>query len=248
MKRQTLFYALKEISFTLNDQSICGLIGLNGAGKTTLLRLLTGISECTSGIIQFDDYTISEFNHHRPFKIAYLSNDTQVYHRLTTMEYLQFFAKIKKLPRHLFQSRLEEYSYKLKIENELNTVLEFTSTGTRQKVAFLSVIISHPDYLFLDEPFSNIDILVAEEMLNILRNLKELGTSMIISSHNLYEIESVADSILLLNEGNLLINSGLNDLYQQYPEMDLKEIIINFMTQHNMIRSNDVSCDLADLL
>ncbi len=243
-KNMQSFYALKEISFILERGSTCGLIGLNGAGKTTLLRLLSGIFQCTDGEISYDELSITDFKRQNPYQIAYLSNDTQVYQRLTIREYLQFFSRIRQVPKNLFEQKLLYYSQRLKIENELNTLLENTSTGTRQKAAFLSVIMNHPTYLFLDEPFANIDILIAEEMLSILKQLKAEGTAIMISSHNLYEIESISDQILLLEEGNIRLNCQMEDLQNRFPQQSLKEIILHLMNEQKADDQDE--CNLAN--
>lgn len=233
VKNNKEFLALNNISFQLDNAEIYGLIGLNGAGKTTLLRLLSGIYNCTSGFISYEDIDIRAFNMANPYQISYLSSDTQVYQRLTIREYLGFFAKIKELPKMVFEERLKEYSSKLKLTQELNTLLEHTSTGTRQKAAFISAIINHPKYLFLDEPFANIDILMVDEMINTINALRDHGTSVIISSHNLYEIETIADKVIYLENGQIKLNSSIQELHKESEGQRLRNIILCKMKEAN---------------
>ncbi|HOE91726.1 MAG TPA: ABC transporter ATP-binding protein [Candidatus Cloacimonadota bacterium] len=230
-KNNELFYALRDINFELNNGEICGLIGLNGAGKTTLLRLMVGVYSCTNGLINYDEQNIKDFNKSHPFQISFLSSDTQVYQRLTIREYLHFFAKIKQIEKHTFEKRLLEYSQKLNLESELDSILEHTSTGTKQKAAFLSAVINQPQYLILDEPFANVDILMVDEMLNIIKDLQYNGSSVIISSHNLYEIESIADSVLLIDSGLIKLRESLTLLKNENQGNTLKSIILELLKE-----------------
>lgn len=242
-KNNRSVWALFELNCEIPENSITGLIGLNGAGKTTLLRILANIYKYSSGKLSLFGQKPEFFIKNHPHSIGFLSYDTQVYHKLTINEYLTFFAKINNIEKCFINDRIKSYAIRMNFEEELDTLLENVSTGTKQKVAFTSVIMHHPILILLDEPFSNIDILIVEEMLDILRELKNMGSTIILSSHNMYEIESISDNILLLNQGRLLTFESIAMLKELYETESLKFIILNLLEQSKNAESSYLASD-----
>jgi ABC-2 type transport system ATP-binding protein len=122
---------------------------------------------------------------------------------------------------------IDHYAKRMNFRDELDTLLENTSSGTRKKAAFTAVILHEPLILLLDEPFSNIDILIAEEMINILKELKSRGATIVLSSHNMYEIESLADNILLIHNGNAICFQTLEYFTQN--NASLKQTVLQLI-------------------
>ncbi len=241
MKNDLPFHALSDVSFSLNAQTITGLIGLNGAGKTTLLRLLCSVFQASSGMITINSCSQADFHQKFPQQMTLLSSDTQVYQRLSIREFLKFYAKILQINKADFQTILDKYIDLFALSGDYDQLLENCSTGTKQKTAFLSVIMKKPLFLFLDEPFSNVDLLVVEQMIQELRLLKEEGSTIIISGHNLYEIESLCDHILMLMRGSLIINDSYANLKSANPDLLLKDILIQAVNQYGKVFYPEVS-------
>lgn len=242
------FYALSDVSFTLNSETITGLIGLNGAGKTTLLRLLCNVFQLSSGSIEIQSLPQSEFQKKFPQQMTFLSSDTQVYQRLSIREFLQFYANILRISKSEFQQIIDKYIDLFGLSDDYDQLLENCSTGTKQKAAFLSVIMKKPMFLFLDEPFSNVDLLVVDQMIQELKQLRENGSTIIISGHNLYEIESICDHILMLMRGSLIVNDAYTSLKSAHPDLLLKDILIQAVGNYGKKIYPEVTQDQEEIV
>ncbi len=217
---ETEIRALDDLSFELLKGSITALIGLNGAGKTTLLRILSGIYQASAGEVII-----------KPgIKVGYLAYDTGVYSRLTIREYLLFIGQLRGMGKKEIIEKIEYYAEEMSFTDDLDRLLSSLSTGTIQKVAFSSVILHNPDLLLLDEPFSNVDVLVINVMLNHLRGLKEKGTTILVSTHNLYEIETLCDHYLFLHKGRCIKKSSDEE---EVREGSLKEMFLSSIQRTN---------------
>jgi heme exporter protein A len=191
------FPALREVNLTLAPGSCLALIGRNGAGKTTLLRILAGFSKPGKGSILLNGYDPRSLEARR--RIGVLGHGISVYDELSAIENLSLYEKLYSLPRGTADRWLERVSLD-RVKNGL--VREF-SRGMRQRLAVARAFLHDPSILILDEPFTSLDDRAIALLQTILRDARERGASVVMSTHQLREALELASHVALLQRGKL---------------------------------------------
>ena len=209
-KRYGQLAALSDCSFTASAGEILGLLGPNGAGKTTLLRLLLGYLKPTSGhaaIAGLDCYRHSVAVHRQ---LSYLPGDARLFRQLNGRETLAFFAKLRKssLERSL---QLAE-----RLQLDLTRKVRQMSTGMRQKLALAIALTPDAPLVILDEPTANLDPTVRRDVVELIREARAQGKTVLFSSHVLSEVEEVCDRVLVLRAGQLVDSVRVVDVRRQH--------------------------------
>ena len=162
--------AVNNLSFTVNDGEIFGLLGLNGAGKTTTFRMILGLIDDYSGKITLDDkpidYTVTD-------KIGFLTEERSLLTKLTVLEQIKYYGALKSIPGEEIEDKLDHWLEIFGIKEYKNKKIKELSKGNQQKVQFISAIINEPKLLILDEPFSGLDPINVELFKKIILELKE---------------------------------------------------------------------------
>jgi ABC-2 type transport system ATP-binding protein len=205
------FLALDRCSLSVQRGEVFGLLGPNGAGKSTLLRTLMGFLKPTSGqgrILGFDC-------EHQSIDVrrvtAYLPGDARLFRQMRGRDCLAFFQSMRP---DVSQQRYTELAERLELNLDRRVV--FMSTGMRQKLAIVAVMSSQTPLIILDEPTANLDPTVRGEVLQLVREAKRAGQTVIFSSHVLSEIEEVCDEVVLLRKGVLAKRLRLSELQQSH--------------------------------
>lgn len=213
---------LHGINFELNSGRIIALAGGNGAGKSTLIRLLIGEEEYDSGELQWEDGV----------SIKYMPDDINFPPTLTAFEILQLLAYLKKLPK----SSVEEVLKRVGLwEHRKQHVRQF-SKGMRQRLNLAQSLLGDEKLLILDEPTNGLDLLWIAELKQILQEQKELGKTILFSTHLLSFAEELADDVLLLHDGQILMNGSLEEVLSQEKADHLEEL---FMRKIGLIRQQN---------
>jgi len=210
-KRYGSFQALRECSFGAERGEILGLLGPNGAGKTTLLRLLLGFLKPTSGtasIDGFDCYRQSVAAHSR---LTYMPGDARFARKLKGRQLLDFFAQLRQTTTDKSVRRLVE-----RLDLDDTRPIQQMSTGMRQKLALVTSLAPDVPLVVLDEPTSNLDPSARSEVLQLLREAKQAGKTVLFSSHVLSEIEAICDRVIILHEGRLVETLLMTDIRRQH--------------------------------
>lgn len=200
--------AVNDVSFAAQPGCITGLLGANGSGKTTLMRLISGLLTPDSGNI-----SICGVDAHRNPAAAkehlgmLLGGDVSLYNRLTAYENMMYFAKLQDVPLPVSRKRIEEFSAMLGMEDYLHRRVAGLSRGMRQKIAFCRTVIHNPDVLLLDEPSTGLDIYSVRDVETFIQYCKSQGKTILLSTHNAHEIETLCDHILILKEGQLIADA-----------------------------------------
>lgn len=181
-----------------------GLVGNNGAGKTTLFRLILDLIESDSGVIKICDDNVSKTESWK-FNVASFLDETFLFDFLTPLEYFKFLAELHKVETITFEERLSEL---LEFVNDKDLIekkfIRELSKGNKQKVGIISSLISKPQIVILDEPFSNLDPSSQIKLKKIIKNYnKNEKITFLISSHDLIHITEICDRIVLLEEGEI---------------------------------------------
>jgi Cu-processing system ATP-binding protein len=203
--------ALKDVSLTLNRGECLALAGHNGAGKSTLLKILLGLISPTAGAVGVLGSGLQD----RQFaacrsKIGFLPEQILFQKNMTGREALKFYARLKKASF----SQVEELLEKFDLVTAANYRIGTYSKGMRQKLGMAQALLGEPELLILDEPTSGLDPLARQRMYSILGDQKKKGTSILISSHVLTEIDERIDRVVILNSGSVVADGTLAGLSQ----------------------------------
>lgn len=207
------YTALNSVSLSIPKGEIFGLLGPNGAGKTTLIRIINQISLPDSGELLFDG---------RPVKlsdveqIGYLPEERGLYKKMKVGEQAIYLAKLKGMTTAQATRELKEWFVKFGIQGWWDKKVEELSKGMAQKIQFITTVMHKPKLLILDEPFSGFDPVNVNLIRKEILALKESGTTIILSTHNMESVEELCDSIALINKSNLIVAGKVDDIRRQY--------------------------------
>lgn len=204
--------ALDNINLTIDNGSVYGLLGKNGAGKTTLINLLVDLFPVDRGTILINGKRNNTLDKDDKKNIGIVGEDLALIEELSGLEYLNFVGKIYGLPQNVLDKRIEDlFQYFFENEKDLNKNISKYSTGMKKKITFCAAVLHTPNILILDEPFSGLDPLVANQMISFLHQYQKVDRTILISSHDLNYVEKIATHIGVLNERELQFDSSLQD-------------------------------------
>ncbi len=191
---------LDGLNFQVKEGEIFGLLGPNGAGKTTTIKVILGLTELDSGeVIKNSDIHIG------------YSPETPYFHPfLSAYEVMLFYAKIQKIPMEDAIKQTVDFLKTVGLESEMHKKVKKFSKGMLQRLAVAQALLGEPELLILDEPSSGLDALGRVEMKKMILKLKREGRTIILNSHILADVESVADRVMIIHKGRLLKTVNLN--------------------------------------
>ena len=201
-----------DISFQIDKPGVYGLLGTNGAGKTTTNRMILGILKKDSGEITWNGKEVQR----KHVNFGYLPEERGVYPKPKIHDQLMYFARLKGMEKEKAEESLKYWAKKLEVDQYLQMTPEKLSKGNQQKVQFVTAILHNPELLVLDEPFSGLDPVNTELLKNVIIELIQKGTYIIMSSHQMYSIEEFASDILILNKGKTVLQGNLKEIKVQY--------------------------------
>ncbi len=212
-KRFGNFTALNQVSLSVPQGKIFGLLGPNGAGKTTLIRIINQITLPDSGELLFNGQPIkpSDVEH-----IGYLPEERGLYKKMKVGEQAIYLARLKGMSTSQATKELKEWFIKFNIQGWWDKKVEELSKGMAQKIQFITTVMHKPQLLILDEPFSGFDPVNVNLIRKEILALKEAGTTIILSTHNMESVEELCDNIALINKSNLIVTGGVDDIRRQY--------------------------------
>ena len=182
------YKALDNMSFTIEDGKMLGLIGQNGAGKTTTFRLILDFLTKDSGSVLWNGHTLSGKDYNT---IGYLPEERGLYPKVTIENQLLFFASLRGKSKQEIAPKIDEWMEKFQVKGKKTDKVKSLSKGNQQKVQLISTLIHEPKLVILDEPFSGLDPVNAELLKNGIIELKEKGSCVIFSSHNMDNLDEV---------------------------------------------------------
>ena len=205
--------ALDEVSLTIPKGSVYGLLGPNGAGKTTLIRIINRITAPDSGHILFGDRELAPEDIYR---IGYLPEERGLYKKMKVGEQALFFARLKGLSRRDAIHRLKIWFEKFGIESWWDKRVEELSKGMAQKVQFIVTVLHEPELLIFDEPFSGFDPVNANLLKEEILALRDKGSTIIFSTHNMASVEELCDHITLINKSKNILSGNVEAIRHQH--------------------------------
>jgi sodium transport system ATP-binding protein len=203
--------AVDSISFSCQPGRVYSLLGPNGAGKTTTLRMIATIFQPTSGSIKICGHdTVKESETVRK-KIGFLTGSTGLYGRLTPNELITYFADLYEVSKNDLAIRKQKLYDLLDMHDFQNKRIAKLSTGMKQKVSICRTMIHDPEVVIFDEPTSGLDVITAENIIELIRECKIQGKTVIFSSHIMSEVDLLCDDLAIINKGKLLFQGTLDD-------------------------------------
>ncbi len=204
--------AVEDLSLTISSGEIYGLIGPNGAGKTTTIRMTCGLLSPTQGSVRVADVDVLREPEQAQQHIGYLSDFFAVYENLKVWEYLDYFAHAYKMPEEKIPARVTEVISQVGLEVKRDALIRGLSRGMKQRLGIGRAIIHQPKLLVLDEPASGLDPKARFDLRNLLRSLCDQGTTIVVSSHILTELEGFCTSIGIMEKGALVRSGRIADM------------------------------------
>lgn len=214
-KAYTNHLALDNVSLEVPTGTIYGLLGPNGAGKTTLIRIINHITAPDSGEVIFDGHTL---NAKDVAHIGYLPEERGLYKKMKVGDQAIFFARLKGLSKGDATRKLKEWFDRFEISSWWNKKVEELSKGMAQKVQFIVTVLHEPKLLIFDEPFSGFDPINANLLRDEIIRLKNNGSTVIFSTHNMASVEEICDNITLINNGRNILSGNVEQLRREFSQ------------------------------
>ncbi len=206
------FPALQDLNLEIPDQVLHGFVGPNGAGKTTTMRILATLMKPTSGTAAIDGVDVVMRSHEARKLIGYMPDFFGTYDNLKCREYLDFYGRCYGIGYRDRQEVAKQLLDLMNLGDKADVYVDSLSRGMKQRLCLARSLIHDPKLLILDEPASGMDPRARADMKGILRTLREMGKSVMISSHILPELSEMCDSLTILNHGQLVFSGSVEDL------------------------------------
>jgi ABC-2 type transport system ATP-binding protein len=206
------FTALDNLNLTISDGELHGFVGPNGAGKTTTMRILATLLPATSGKAYVDGVEVSRDGKKIRRMVGYMPDFFGVYDGLKTWEYLDFYARCYSINHKERVKMVDRLLEIVRLSDKKNAYIDILSRGMKQRLCLARSLIHDPKLLILDEPASGMDPRARAEMKDILRALRNMGKTILISSHILPELSEMCDSLTIIDHGKLVFSGPVTDL------------------------------------
>ena len=204
---------VNNLAFSVNQSEIFGLIGPNGAGKTTTIRMLMDIIKPDSGSVTILDEKLSEASKN---KLGYMPEERGLYKKLTVIDSIIYLASLKGMDRHSAEEKAEQLLKHTGMLSSKRKKIEELSKGMGQIIQFIVTIIHDPELVVLDEPFASLDPVNTELLKGMVLELRNQGKAVILSTHQMNQVEELCDRILMINNGNSVLYGNLTEVKSKY--------------------------------
>ena len=205
--------AVRDVSFEVDKGEIFGLLGPNGAGKTTTLRVMLDIFKPDSGTVSVFGGPMSE---EKKDLIGYMPEERGLYQDITLERCLVYLATLKGLSAGEARQRLQDYLERFDLLPHKNKKVKELSKGMQQKAQIIAAILHHPQLIIIDEPFTSLDPINTQLVKDLMRELHDQGVTIIMSTHQMHQVEELSDRILLIDEGENVLYGNLDAIRQEY--------------------------------
>ncbi len=212
-KRFGEFTAVENLSFDVKAGRVFGFLGPNGAGKTTTIRMIVGITAPDEGKIElFGEKVSSEIQN----RIGYLPEERGLYKKMKIVDQLRYFAALKGVSTKEADKRIDFWLDRMRLAEWKKKKTSDLSKGMSQKIQFISTVLHNPDLLILDEPFSGLDPVNVEFLIEVVAEIKAQHKTIIFSTHLMETAERLCDDIILINKSKKIISGSLREVKESY--------------------------------
>jgi ABC-2 type transport system ATP-binding protein len=225
-KRFEHAWAVRDLSFTLRRNEILGLLGANGAGKTTTIAMLLDLVTPTAGHIRLFGLDVARARHATLSRVNFSSPYVDLPHRLTVRQNLTVYGRLYGVPK--LAEKVAALCKHLEIEDLLDTRYGHLSSGQKTRVALAKALINDPELLLLDEPTASLDPDVADRVRSWLADYRtRTGAALLISSHNMPEVERLCDRVIVLKQGRTVAEGAPAALLRRYGRATLEDVFLD---------------------
>ena len=201
--------AVDEISFTIPDGQILGMIGQNGAGKTTTFRLILNFLTADSGEVLWNGRPLQKTDYD---VIGYLPEERGLYPKVSIEDQIIYFAQLRGKSKKEIKPQIDKWMEKFQVKGKKTDKIKSLSKGNQQKVQLIATLIHQPKLVILDEPFSGLDPVNAGLLEAGIKELKEQGACVIFSSHNMNNVEEICDKLVMLRNGSMVLDGTVQEI------------------------------------
>ncbi len=214
-KKYGSFYALQGLDLTIKEGTVFGFVGANGAGKSTTFSILSTLLQPSAGDAYIDGISVTQNPEEIRKLIGYMPDFFGVYDQLKTEEYLDFFGSSYGISAEQREKLIPQLLELVNLSHKRNEYVDVLSRGMKQRLCLARTLIHDPKVLILDEPASGLDPRARVEMRDILKQLKEMGKTILISSHILPELAEMCDEIGVIDQGKLIAHGSVSEIQAQ---------------------------------
>ncbi len=224
--------AVKQISFTINENEILGLLGPNGCGKTTTIAMMLGLLEPTKGKVIIHGQDIEKNRISLLHKMNFISPYIELPKKLTVKENLIVYGKLYGVK--LISERIKYLSEKLRLNEFINTKTGELSSGQKNRVSLAKALINKPSILFLDEPTASLDPETGDFVRSFIEKIsKEKNMSILLASHNMDEVKRLCKNVLMMNNGVIIDQGTPDNLIKKHGKRNLEEVFLKLNRNNN---------------
>ena len=222
--------ALQDFSIHVPKASVYGLLGPNGAGKTTFIRIINQITQADSGEVFING---EKLNPHHIKDIGYMPEERGLYKNMTIGDQILYFGALKGMKKQDALSQAKYWFDRLEIDQWWNKKLSELSKGMAQKIQFVVTVLHQPKLLILDEPFSGFDPVNANLVKDQILQLKEQGTTIILSTHRMESVEELCDSVALINKSRKILDGKVFEVREKFKQ-NLFKVVLSDVNAENL--------------
>jgi len=241
INKKNIVKAINNVSFDVHENQTIGLIGLNGAGKSTLIKIILGILKVDEGEIKVFDNDPIKNRIKNLFDIGVIfGQKTQLRWDLSPLDSYKLNKELYNIDNTIFNENLKKYSDILDLHEFINRPVRTLSLGQKMRADLMSALLHKPKLLILDEPTIGVDIFSKRKIIDLIKDLKK-STTIIFTSHNLNEVYEIADKILILDKGNLVVNENKENLLKETDYLSLNLFLNdNLVYDYNKFKNIEV--------
>ena len=210
--------AVDDVSFSVGNGEIFGLLGPNGAGKTTTIRIMLDIYQADAGEVLLFGKTIRPETRDR---IGYLPEERGLYQDITLERCILYLARLKGLDKAVAEERMSTYLKQFDLEEYRKKKVKTLSKGMQQKAQIIVTLIHEPDLIIIDEPFSALDPVNTQMVKDILAEQRRQGKTIIMSTHQMHQVEQLCDSMMLIHNGKVMLYGSLREIQNQFARQEV---------------------------
>ena len=224
-------HALNDVSFSINEGEIFGLLGVNGAGKTTLSSILATLHPPTSGDVLYNGVSIYHDVATYRYKVGFCPQKPNLDPALTLEQNLRFSGGYYNMTQEEINSRLEFLTHQLGLREYLHQKASILSGGYKQRFMIARALMHNPQLVILDEPTVGLDPHIRRQLWQQIKDLKQLGVTIILTTHYLDEAEQLSDRVCFLHKGKIILISSVKELKEQRKQEHLEDIFIDLVKE-----------------
>jgi sodium transport system ATP-binding protein len=238
--------ALRQVTLEVDRGEIVALIGSNGAGKTTTLRILSTVLKPTGGTAIVAGHDVRNEPERVRANIGYMSASTGIYDRMTAWELVEYFGRLYGLGGDRLSARMESIFDWLRMNDFRDVLGSKMSTGMKQRVSIARTIVHDPPVLIFDEPTSGLDVLVARAVLQKILELRDMGKTIVFSTHSMHEVEKLCSRAAIIYKGRLQAEGAPGELLERFDQPDLEELFFYLVERVESGKPGDKGPSPAD--